>query len=200
MSRCKISVSPPAICLLAIFVLLAEPVLPAAILLAAVCHEFAHYAVLRLTGRAVRELNFTAFGVEMKVAGYTGYAGEFLTTLAGPAMNLLLACGFGFLGRNREIFYLFSGAQAVLGVFNLLPLHPLDGGMVLWTAVACFTDPYTADRVALKVGFAAALCLTGFAVFLLLRIGGTQFFLIAALALLWDNAGEMGLVKRVRKR
>ena len=115
-------------------------------------------------------------------------------------MNLLLACAFGFLGRNREVFYLFSGAQAVLGVFNLLPLYPLDGGMLLWTAVACFTDPYAADRIESKVGFATALCLTGFALFLLLRMGGTPFFLFAALALLWDNAGELGLVKRVRKR
>ena len=200
MSRCKIHVSPSAICLLALFVLLSSSALLAALLLAVICHEFAHYAVLRLTKRSVRELNLTAFGVEMKVAGYTGYLGEFLTTLAGPGINLLLACCLGLMGRRWEIFYLFSGAQAVLGLFNLLPVCPLDGGTLLWTAAACAADPYIADRVASRVGVAAALCLTAFAVILLLRFGGTPFFLFAALALLWGNVREMGLVKRVRKR
>lgn len=136
----------------------------------------------------------------MRVAGQVGYGGEFLTTLAGPAVNLLLAVLFGFLGKWYPLLYLFSGAQAVLGVFNLLPIRPLDGGSLLWIAVAYFTEPYTADRVAEWMGFCVSLCLMGFAPFLLLRVGGTPFFLLAALGLFRYASREIGLVKRLRKR
>ena len=200
MSRCKIRVSPSALVLLAGFVLLSSPMLLSALLLAALCHELGHYAVLHATGGTVREINFTALGAEMKVNSRAGYGGEFLTTLAGPTVNLLLAWLFAALGQRLDLLYLFSGAQAVLGVFNLLPIRPLDGGTLLWTAVAYFTEPYTADRVSALVGFGVALCLTGFSLILLLRVGGTPFFLLAALGLLWYAGREIGLVKRVRKR
>ena len=200
MSRCKVKVEPSALLLLAGFVLLSSPVLLAALLLASLSHELGHYAVLRLLGGRVKELYITIFGAEMQVTGRTGYGGEFLTTLAGPLVNLLLAAGFSFLGKWLGVLYLFYGAQAVLGVFNLLPIRPLDGGTLLWTAVAYFTEPYTADRVAALVGFAAALCLTGFALALLLYVGGTPFFLLAAVGLLWYAGREIGLVKRMRKR
>ncbi len=200
MSRCKVKIEPSALLLLAGFVLLSSPVLLAALLFAALCHELGHCAVLYFLGGHVKEIHITVFGAEMRVAGRTGYGGEFLTTLAGPAVNLLLALLFAFLGKWYVPLYLFSGTQAVLGVFNLLPIRPLDGGTLLWTAVAYFAEPYTADRAAALVGFGTALCLTGFALLLLLRMGGTPFFLLAAVGLLWYAGREIGLVKRGRKR
>ena len=186
--------------LLAGFVLLSSPVLLAALLLASLCHELGHYAILRLTGGHVKELHVTVFGAEMQVENRTGYGGELLITLAGPGVNLLLAVLFSSFGKDMEALYLFAGAQAILGVFNLLPICPLDGGTLLWTMVACFTEPYTADRVAMTVGIAAASCLTGAALVLLLRFGGTPFFLLAALGLLSHAVKEIGLVKWERKR
>ena len=161
MLRCKVRIEPSALLLLAGFVLLSSPVLLAALLFASLCHEMGHYAALRLTGGTVKELHITVFGIEMRVAGHAGYGGEFLTTLAGPAVNLLLAVLFGFLGKWYPLLYLFSGAQAVLGVFNLLPIRPLGGGSLLWIAVAYFTEPYTADRVAEWMGFCVSLCHIG---------------------------------------
>ena len=200
MSRCKIRVSPSALLLLAFFVLFSSPVLLAALLLAALCHELGHYAVLHATGGSVKEINLTVLGAEMKVKSRTGYGKEFLITLAGPGVNLLAAWCMSLLGRQMPVLYLFAGGQAVLGGFNLLPMYPLDGGTMLWTAVAYFWEPYTADRVARSVGLVFAISLTGFAVFLFGRMGGTPFFLLAALGLLWYAVREIGLVKRRRKR
>ena len=200
MSRCKIRVSLSAILLLALFVLFSSPILLAALLLAALCHELGHYVVLHAMGGIVKEINLTASGAEMQVKSRVGYGKEFLITLAGPGINLLLAWCLSLLGRQMPIFYLFSGAQAVLGGFNLLPMHPLDGGTMLWTAVAYFWGPYAADQAVRCVGLAVALCLTAFAVFLFGRMGGTPFFLLSALGLLWYAVREIGLVKRPRKR
>ena len=55
--------------------------------------------------------------------------------------------------------YLFAGAQLVLGAFNLLPALPLDGGRILWLALAWLTEPYTAQRVLSAVSLAVSLAL-----------------------------------------
>lgn len=143
MSRSKrtaIHVSPTAPLLLALFVMVSSPLLLAALLLAAVLHELGHYWMLRRLRARVTALRITALGAEMQVAGRLSYGGEVLAAAAGPAVNLLLALLLGLGGRLCEALYLFSGAQLVLGAFNLLPIPPLDGSKI----VAYFLPPRAA--------------------------------------------------------
>ena len=92
-----------------------------------------------------------------------------------------------------------SGAQLVLGAFNLLPIPPLDGGSILWNLAAWLTEPYTADRVAAVVGFGMAAVLTlGAAA--ALWMGGSPFLLLAAAALLWHALRQIGVAKPPENR
>ena len=170
--------------LLAIFVMLSSPLLLSALLLAAVLHELGHYWMLRRLRARVTAIHITALGAEMQVQGNLSYGSELLAAAAGPAVNLLLALLLGLGGRLWEVLYLFSGAQLVLGAFNLLPIQPLDGGSILWNFAAWLTEPYTADRVAGAVGFGMAALLTLAAV-AALWLGGSPFLLLAAAGLLW---------------
>ena len=202
MSRSKrtaIHVSPTAPLLLALFVMVSSPLLLAALLLAAVLHELGHYWMLRRLHARVTALRITALGAEMQVAGRLSYGGEVLAAAAGPAVNLLLALLLGLGGRLCEALYLFSGAQLVLGAFNLLPIPPLDGGSILWNLAAWLTEPYTADRVAAVVGFGMAAVLTlGAAA--ALWMGGSPFLLLAAAALLWYALRQIGVAKPPENR
>jgi len=66
-----------------------------------------------------------------------------LISLSGPASNLILAVIFSLLWRLISyffplshtilalIFFPFIQLNIALGIFNLIPLHPLDGGKIL---------------------------------------------------------------------
>lgn len=63
-----------------------------------------------------------------------------LVALAGPLTNLLLAVGATLLGQYTplgavvpmQFFYSFILINVSLMIFNLLPIHPLDGGKILY--------------------------------------------------------------------
>lgn len=197
----KIQVSPSAPLLLAVFVMLSSPLLLSALLLAALAHELGHYGMLRRLRARISAVRITALGAEMQVAGRLSYGGELLAAAAGPVTNLLLALPLAYGGRQWEVLYLFAGAQLVLGVFNLLPILPLDGSSVLWNLLAWLTEPYTADRVTGVVSFGMAAVLTLAAAAALWK-GGSPFLLLAAAALLWHtiavNRGCQTAAKKVK--
>ena len=191
----SVRITLPAVLIVSLFILLSDLRLIEALFLAALCHEIAHCAVIRLFHCNIKEINFTVFGAEIKTSGTVGYGVEWLSIAAGPGCNLLLAGLLALPGKNNETWYLFSGAQAVLGVFNLLPIRPLDGGNLLWIATAVLTEPYTADTACRWVGFLCALLLAALCLWLFIA-GGGVFPMIAALWLLWQSIGEIGLVKQ----
>ena len=190
----KIIVSPTVPLLLALFVLLSSPLLLGALLLAALTHELGHCAMLRWLRARVTAVRITALGAEMRIEGRLSYGGEVLAAAAGPAVNLLLAPLLAYGGRLWEMLYLFAGTQLVLGLFNLLPILPLDGGSMLWNLLAWVTEPYTADRVMTAIGFGTAAVLTLAAIWAAWQ-GGGFFFLLAALGLLWQPLGQIGVAK-----
>ena len=190
----KILVSPTVPLLLALFVLLSSPLVLGALLLAALTHELGHCAMLRWLRARVTAVRITALGAEMRIEGRLSYGGEILAAAAGPAVNLLLAPLLAYGGRLWEMLYLFAGTQLVLGLFNLLPILPLDGGSMLWNLLAWVTEPYTADRVTAAVGIGTAAVLTLAAVWAAWQ-GGGFFFLLAALGLLWHPLGQIGVAK-----
>lgn len=194
--RTRLWISPLVPLLLALFVWLSSPALLGALLLAALCHELGHYAVLRWLGGWVRQLRISIWGAEMRMGGRLSYGGELLAAAAGPVVNLLLGAAFSTAGRWSELLYLLAGAQLVLGLFNLLPILPLDGGRLLWLGISWATDPFLADGWLRAIGAALSLTLLGGAL-LLQRQGGSPFLLLGAAglalhSLLGYETGQMG--------
>lgn len=93
-------------------------------LTAIVVHELAHIATARCLGVAVKQVGLTWKGPYLRRA--PGTPGQNLAiTLAGPGLNLLLAAAT--LHSNPD----FALNNAVLGVFNLLPIPCADGQRAL---------------------------------------------------------------------
>ena len=200
--RTKIRISPAVPLLLAVFALLCSPLLLWALLGAAIVHECGHYALLRRFGARVSCLRLTVFGAEMQVEDVArlSYGREMLAVLAGPLTNLLLALALGAVGRWWDGAYLFAGTNLVLGIFNLLPARPLDGGRLLWLGVAWISEPFTADQITVRVSLITSLLLLTGGIWVLWRWGGSPFLLLGAVGLATGNLREMGLVKCPGKR
>ena len=141
------------------------------VLLAAAVHEGGHLLVLRLSGGRLHRLTLTCCGAVLHCALPEGRFARAAVCLAGPAASFVLtvlaqACGW----------YRLAGASVLLGAFNLLPLPPLDGGMVL--EHLCAGGAVTA-RAALALLSAAGLLCCG--LWLLHMGGGCWLLLIGAL-------------------
>lgn len=166
--------------------IVAPPSVAVAALLAAAAHEGGHLTLLRLFRVPVEGLRLGAFGAVIRArTERLSYGRELLVTLAGPAVNLLCAPLLSALARRWGWAwgYLFAGAHALLGVYNLLPVPPLDGGRALYLLVAWRFGPDAGDAVSAAVGLFCALALTALGGYLTLRCGGA-LFLLAALGLL----------------
>lgn len=196
-----VCVRPSALLTPALFLLLTDtPILLTALLPAALLHELAHYAVLRLCGVRAARFTLTGLGASLYVPELhrLSYGAELLSAAAGPLMNLLLWVLLSLTG--REALTLFAGAQMVLGVLNLLPVRPMDGGRILWLATAYLTEPYTADRVAAAVGLAVSSALLALCLWLVLTTGSGLFLLLGALWLAYRSLPpEVFLPRRLAK-
>ena len=95
-------------------------------LTAALVHEAGHAAALYLAGGRLRQLTLTACGAVMQAALPCGRFACAAVSLAGPAAGFALTIAARACGGWR-----LAGASALLSLFNLLPLPPLDGGMAL---------------------------------------------------------------------
>ncbi len=104
-------------------------------LLALALHEFAHGCMARLRGYAVKSVVLLPYGAMMSLEESFDRTSAVLIGLAGPLANLLLATmtvGLWWIFPAAYPYTLpFLYANLTLGIFNLFPVYPLDGGRVV---------------------------------------------------------------------
>lgn len=121
--RTKWHVSP-ALCIVVVISLFTIPIKwIAAWIFAVILHEGAHYFTLRFTGYSVLNIVLGVGGAKMTTMPIEGWR-ETLCAASGPLVSLSL----GFLA---AIFPRLALCGVAHGLFNLLPLYPMDGGRIL---------------------------------------------------------------------
>lgn len=129
--RGRCSVTAGAVFLLAlVWVLTSGPFL-LMLLGASVLHEGGHLAACQLCHVSVRGLRITICGAELRLEGYPTPAKQLIIALSGPLASLLITLLTLFLFPGTEQAAVFAGLNLIAGLFNLLPVEPLDGGRAL---------------------------------------------------------------------
>ena len=130
-------------------------------------HELGHALVARRFGVGTKEILLLPIGGAAMLADHPKRPrDELLIALAGPAVSLALA-GLSWLGHLALALTALADlavVNLVLGLFNLVPAFPLDGGRVLRAALALRLGQLRATRAAARLG---RLLAVGFIVFAL---------------------------------
>ncbi len=166
-----------------------------------VLHELGHSFMAMRFGVGVRRI------LLMPIGGMAEFDSipreprrELLITAAGPLVNFVLAFGFWFVIRDLpdEVPYYSFGAFAsqllwanlVMGIFNLLPAFPMDGGRLL-RAIVATRRPYLratwwaalTGKIVCALGILAALTVS--------LLGYADLWLLVVLFAFIALAGEL---------
>lgn len=124
-------------------------------------HELSHSLVARANGVPIRGITLFVFGGVSRFEGepqtapsaaWIAFVGP-LTSLVLGGLFALAAGAFGEDHRLGVVSRYLASANIALGVFNLLPAFPLDGGRVLHAILwKRYGDRARATRVAVGVG------------------------------------------------
>ena len=174
-------VSPGFLVTLGLSVLLGAASALPAVLAAALCHEAGHLLALWAYHVPVESVTVGSMGAVIRAPRQDrlSYGRDLLSTLAGVAVNFALA----LLSARAWGMYLFAGANAVLGLYNLLPIQGLDGGRALYLAAAWAAGPFTAQRLCHLVNLIALALLLALVLGLVWRTGGGLLCLAAVLGM-----------------
>lgn len=187
-------------------------VLGALLMLSVLVHEIAHGLTARARGLQVREYALTLIGGHTAFGGRVTPLTQGLVAVVGPIANLLLAAVLWAVAQLVDpagiaALVLFAGAYSngFVGLFNLVPGLPLDGGQVLESIIWGATGDRR--RGTLVAGWAGRVVAVAFVVWVLLlplARGGTPSLFSAVWAavvgaFLWSGAGQALRAARVAR-
>lgn len=95
-------------------------------------HELSHAIVGILQGFELESVEITPYGLSIKFYSFSeaNCRKKIITYLAGPCFNFVLALIFLLSDLNNKIVVYCFFINLVLGIANLLPILPLDGGKI----------------------------------------------------------------------
>ena len=185
MKRNKLRIRPSFLFVISFAAYFGNPVMLGWLLLAAALHEWGHLLAASCIGMPVRRLTLDFTGGNMECyRKTTSYAQDLLLCLSGPAVNFLFVTLSMLLHWNP----VFLSAHLLLGVFNLMPVLPLDGGRAVFAFLSGIWGPFTAGRVMSILSVVTASVVVAFGVWVTTQQGGTPNLLILGL---WLFVGSL---------
>jgi Zn-dependent protease/CBS domain-containing protein len=170
-----------------------------------VLHELSHAMVAKRFGIHTLSITLYPIGGVALLEKPAPPRQEFWIAIAGPLMNLLIA---GLIAAGLTLSHVRGGLQPsqsasgmvadllwanlILGAFNMIPAFPMDGGRVLRSIIAHFTDEVRATEIAATIGQLLALA---FGVYALMQ---GQFLLLLVAAFVYFGAGQEANAFRTR--
>lgn len=150
-------------------------------------HEFGHALVSRRYGIRTLEIVMFPIGGIARLEKNPGVREEFWIAIAGPLVNFVIAGAlFGYLATagqlvpveqamepdDANLMQRIAIGNLILGLFNLLPALPMDGGRILRSLLARSRPEVEATRMAARIGTGMAVlmglyALVTFQIFLL---------------------------------
>lgn len=158
-------------------------------LLACFLHELGHIAFIYLLGGKVKAFHLSVVGAEiipMRKRLFS-YQEELLIAAAGPLISFawaMISASCAHIYRNNENMLLFSGLNLAAGLFNLLPVGPLDGGRILKTQLLKRHSLQEGEQIYQSISSFFSIAVLSLGIFHMLWLGGNITLLLTGIWLL----------------
>lgn len=121
-------------------------------------HELGHLVAGVILGLKVKSINIMPFGVSINFEDYSNkyVAKKIIIAIAGPLVNLSLVVLGVFNDWNEDIIY----SNMLIGMFNLIPLYPLDGGRILKYIIQLTSSSKEAEIITYRLSNTLIIILT----------------------------------------
>ncbi len=138
--RLRVYVSPITFLMAVLFVAIGMAYEFACCFTAVILHEFAHAKVAKKLGYELNEIKIMPYGAALCGSVDMSPKHEIAIAAAGPIFNLVLGTVFAAMWWLIPSSYAFTGTFCVcnlyIGIFNLLPVYPLDGGRIAFALLS----------------------------------------------------------------
>jgi Zn-dependent protease len=184
------------------------------LLLSVLVHELAHALTAKVYGWPSEKIVLNLWGGHTQFESFTATPGRsVLVAMAGPAANFVLAgaawlviSSGGLSGVADTLLNIFFWANLVIGIFNVLPGLPLDGGRLVESAVWKATGSHAKGTIA--AGWGGRIIVIALGLWFLVRpllsgdVPDTSMLLITILVggFLWMGASASIQQGRLRSR
>lgn len=170
------------------------------LLMSIILHELGHSLTARLFGCNTRDITLSVIGgcASLERMPYKAWQ-ELLTSAAGPlvsfALGLVMIVVSFFLPEESLLtvaIFLAGQINFTLGLFNLLPGFPMDGGRIFRSFARFFMPRAKATYVAMVVGRAVAVLLVllpllGITNIWIIPIGGSFLLRLLIAFMIWTE-------------
>ena len=182
----KIRLSPLTLLFFAIYLLTAHDLTLISTVSAIVIHELTHLIVLLICNGRPARLTITPLGLSIEREGLLSHWDEVWLSLSAPLMNLLLAGLFWIWGLSSFAVY----ANLSFGLFNLLPIYPLDGAKALYALLCRSLLQIQAEGICRSISLIFLLFLWLLSIGLAIYTNGNLSLLLLSSALFFSNTSE----------
>lgn len=112
-------------------------------------HEIGHIICLVVLGEKPESVEFSFYGIKLERSRQSSLtaAEEMAVFAAGPIMNFIISAFMLPFASGHTGMKTAAAISFCVGVFNLLPCCPLDGGNILSSFLAFITDEGKAGKI-----------------------------------------------------
>ncbi|MBQ8015115.1 MAG: site-2 protease family protein [Clostridia bacterium] len=133
-------------------------------LLCCIVHELGHIMCLLVMGEQPKLIELSFYGIKLErrqTAGIKSIA-EIAVYASGPAVNLIFSAALFLISEAVQGMKTAAVISLGVGLFNLIPCRPLDGGNILFAAICRHADEEKSERICRMIS-ASFLLLIGIA-------------------------------------
>lgn len=146
-------------------------------------HELSHGLMAMFLGIKIKEIQILPFGGVVKLDNTLSftYGEEIIISAAGPISNVVLSATVfflqGYFGWESNGFNFIIFSSLAIGIFNLLPALPLDGGRILRSVLSYMLGYKKATNVVTIISKIIAILLVALNIYFFC-LGSYNFTLI----------------------